>query len=100
MADKAPIRDSEGGSVVTVEVSPNASTTEITGVNAWRKALQVRVAAQAREGAANEELKRFLSEKLGVPRSGIRILRGHASTNKSLFVPITADEARKRLGVK
>jgi hypothetical protein len=100
MADKAPIRDSEGGSVITVEVSSNASATEITGVNAWRKALQVRVAAQAREGAANEELTRFLSEKLGVPRSGVRILRGRASTNKSVFVPVTADEAWKRLRVK
>lgn len=100
MSDKALVRDAEGGSVVKVEVSPNASVTEITGVNAWRMAVQVRVAAQARDGAANDELTRYLSERLGVPRSGLRILRGHTSTTKSVFVPLPAEEARRRLGVR
>lgn len=99
MADKAPVRDAKGGSVMTIDVSPNASVTEITGVNAWRKAVQVRVAAQARDGAANDELTRYLSERLGVPRSSVRILRGQTSTTKSIFVPVPADEVRKRLGV-
>jgi len=93
------VRDAEGGSVIRVEVSPNASRTEISGVNPWRKALQVRVAAQARDGAANEELARYLSDRLGTPRSGVRILRGQTSTTKSVFVPVPAEEARKRLGV-
>jgi len=100
LADKTLVRDTEGGSVVTFEVSPNASRTEVTGVNAWRKAVQVRVAAQARDGAANEELARYLSGLLGVPRSGIRILRGHTSTAKSVFVPLSADKVRGRLGVE
>jgi uncharacterized protein (TIGR00251 family) len=93
------VRDAEGGSVLRVEVSTSASRTEISGVNPWRKAVKVRVAAQARDGAANEELTRYLSERLGVPRSGVRILRGQTSTTKSVFVPVPAEEARKRLGV-
>lgn len=100
MADKTLIKDAKGGSVIAFEVSPNASKTEVTGVNAWRKAVQIRVAAHAREGAANEELTRYLAERLGVPRAGVRILRGHASTAKSVFVPISAGEARRRLGVE
>ena len=100
MSRENPVRDAEGGAVVSVEVSTNASRTEISGVNPWRKALQVRVAAQARDGAANEELTRYLSDKLGVPRSGVRILRGQTSTAKSVFVPVPAEEARKRLGVE
>jgi len=94
------VRDAEGGSVVRVEVSPNASRTEISGVNPWRKAVQVRVAAQARDGAANEELTRYLSERLGVPKSGVRILKGQTSTTKSVFLAVPAEEARRRLGVE
>lgn len=100
MADKAPVRDAKGGSVVTVEVTANASRTEITGVNPWRGAVQVRVAARAKDGAANEELTRYLSERLKVPKSGVRILKGHTSTAKSVFVPVPAEEARRRLGVE
>ncbi|MBN1676979.1 MAG: YggU family protein [Candidatus Thermoplasmatota archaeon] len=100
MLDKALVRDAKGGSVIAVEVSPNASETEITGVNKWRGMVQVRVAAPARDGAANEELVRYLSERLGVPRSGMRILRGHTSTMKAVFVPLRAEEALRRLGVR
>lgn len=99
MADKAPIRDSEGGSVVALEVHPNASETEVGGINSWRGTLRMRVAAQAREGAANEELTRYLSEELGVPRASIRIVKGLSSQEKSVFVPLPAEEVRRRLGV-
>jgi len=100
VTDRAPIRDVEGGSVISFDVSPNASRTEVTGVNQWRKAVQVKVAAQAREGEANEELARYLSELLGVPRSGVRILRGSTSSSKSIFVPVPTDVVRRRLGVE
>lgn len=99
MADRTPFRDAEGGAVVTIDVSPNASKTEVTGVNEWRNAVQVRVAAPAKAGAANQELVRYLSERLGVQRSDVRILRGHTSTTKSVFIPVAAQKVREKLGV-
>ena len=46
----------------------------------------MRLAAQAREGEANEELIRFLARALGVPRSRVTILSGQASRTKRVSV--------------
>ena len=83
-----------------VLVSPGACRTETKGVDSWRGALQVRVAAEPRDGEANTELVKFLSKKLSVPLGDIRIVKGSRSHGKSVFVPLTPDEVRSRLGVK
>lgn len=72
---------------------------EITGINPWRKALQVRVGAQPKEGEANEELIRFLAERLRVPKRSIVIVRGERSSTKLVEVSLEVDEVRRRLGV-
>jgi len=94
---KDHLRPREGGCSLTLDVSPGASRTEISGVNEWRGALQVRVAAEPREGAANEELIRFLAERLGVPRRAITIERGATSSLKVVSLPVDVATARKLL---
>jgi len=93
------VRASGDGSAITIDVSPGAARTEITGVNEWRHAIQVRVAAEPREGRANEELLAFLSERLGVPSGSIRIVKGERSGMKVVTAPLPPDEVRRRLGV-
>lgn len=87
------------GCRIWIDASPGARETAVEGVNQWRRALQVRVGAPAQEGEANEELVRFLSERLGVPRRDVVIVRGGRSTTKLVEVPLPPDEARRRLGV-
>jgi len=87
------------GCTVTIEVTARASKSELVGVNAWRGALQVRVAAEPREGAANEELVRFLSERLGVDKGEVVIVRGERSSKKVVYLPVPAHTAASILGV-
>jgi uncharacterized protein (TIGR00251 family) len=87
----------DGACRIWVDVSPGAAGNEIVGVNEWRKALQVKIAAEPRDGAANEELISFLSAVLGVARRHVRIVRGERSSMKLLEVPLPVDEVRKRL---
>ncbi|HJX04741.1 MAG TPA: DUF167 domain-containing protein [Thermoplasmata archaeon] len=82
---------------ITVDASPGASRTEIVGTNPWRKALQVRIAAQAKDGEANAELVRFLAERLSVPASSVRILRGERSSLKIIQLPLPAERAQRLL---
>lgn len=93
MTSKSFARVHESGCVLTIDASPGASKSEVVGVNRWRGALRVKIAAAAREGEANEELVRFLSERLSVPRQSIRILSGERSSVKTVFVPLAADRA-------
>jgi hypothetical protein len=71
----------EGGALVfAVRVAPRASKTEAAGEHGG--ALKVRVAAPPVEGAANEELTRFLAKSFGVPARAVEIVGGRASKTK------------------
>jgi len=83
---------------IVVDASPEASRTEIVGINPWRKALQVKIAAAAKGGEANSELIRFLAERLSVRTDTIKILRGEKSSLKVIRLPLTAREVRRLLG--
>jgi uncharacterized protein (TIGR00251 family) len=65
--------------------------------------LKVCVTAPPVNGAANEEVVRFLAEQLGVPRSAVRIVRGHGAREKTVEVAssspkVLAARAQQLLG--
>lgn len=67
---------------VAVRVKPNAQQTRIVGVNCERQCLEVALNAPPREGAANDELLRFLRECLSLTKSQARIVGGDKSRDK------------------
>jgi len=76
--------ESEGALSFGVRVVARASRSEVAGEHGG--ALRVRVAAPPVEGAANEELLRFLARELGVPARSIEIVAGRASKSKRVRV--------------
>ena len=72
--------ESSGAVSFAVRVAPRAARTEIAGEHDG--ALKVRVAAPPVEGAANEELVRFLARHFGVPARDVEIVAGHSSKTK------------------
>jgi uncharacterized protein len=82
-SDFRPVIDyrEEGGALVfAVRVAPRASKTAAAGEHGG--ALKVRVAAPPVEGAANEELTRFLAKSLKVPARSVEIVGGLTSKTK------------------
>jgi len=96
---KSYVKGQGSSCTITVDVVPSVQKTELGKVNEWRGALQVKVAARAREGEANEELIRFLAEKLGVSRDSVRILKGGTSKHKTLCIHAPKEKVEKLLGV-
>ncbi|HMS10108.1 MAG TPA: DUF167 domain-containing protein, partial [Pyrinomonadaceae bacterium] len=59
---------------------------------------RVRVASPPVDGAANDELIRFLARRLAVPRSSLEIVTGSASRTKLVRVSgVTAAQLRDAL---
>jgi uncharacterized protein (TIGR00251 family) len=79
------LRHTREGTILNVRVSPGAKRTSIEG-RYGEAALRLRVAAPPVDGKANAELKRFLSELLGVPRSDVTVLRGAGSRDKAVLI--------------
>ena len=88
--------EDEGGALVfAVRVVPRASKSAAAGEHGG--ALRVRVAAPPVEGAANEELARFLAKSLGVAARDVEILSGRASKSKRVRVRGARAEDHLRL---
>jgi len=100
MTSESCVKDHGGFSTITIEASPGASKTEISGTNPWRAAVKIRIAAQPKEGEANAELIRFLAETLSVPANEVEIIKGERSSLKVIRVHADADKVRSLLGVE
>lgn len=87
----------EGAATVTlvIHVQPRARRTEVVGPHGG--AIKIRLQAPPVDGAANAELIRFLSERLGVPRQSIRIVSGETGRRKRVRVTGAPDAAARLL---
>ena len=83
--------EADGAITFAVRVVPRASKSALAGEHDG--ALRIRIAAPPVEGAANEELVRFLARTFGVAPRAVEILSGHTSKLKRVRVA-GADPAR------
>jgi len=69
--------------VLNLHITPNAEKFEVSGFDAWRNALKVRVRSKPIEGKANKEIEQELSRVLGAE---VKIISGGKSRNKKIIV--------------
>lgn len=89
---------SENTLTFTVRVVPRASKSEIVGEHDG--ALKVRIASPPVDGAANEELIKFLAKSFGVAKNAVEIISGHSSKLKLVRITgVQADPVRRFFGL-
>jgi uncharacterized protein (TIGR00251 family) len=87
--------------IFAIRVTPRSAK---PGVGGWRagadgrEELEVRVAEAPADGAANEAVVNLLAKALGISRSEVSIISGHASRHKRVATPFDDRELRRRLG--
>ena len=76
------LKENKGGNgvLISIRVQPGSRKSEIVGP--LGDSLKIKIAAPPVEGAANEALREFLAEKLGVSKSKIQLLKGQSSRQK------------------
>ena len=80
---------------LTLHIQPGAKKTEIVGIHG--DALKIRLMAPPVDGKANAALLEFVSARLGVAKSTIRLISGQTSRRKVLEVTIVPDDIEQRL---
>lgn len=78
--DEFFVREDKKGCTFRVHVVPKSHDDAIAGM--YGDALRVRLRAPPVEGRANEALRSFLAEELGIPVENLEILSGRASRRK------------------
>jgi uncharacterized protein len=90
------VRDTKAGAILSVHIQPKASTTECVGI--YGDAIKIRVAAPPVDGAANDELIRFLARQLSIPSTAVWIHSGAGGRHKRIFIKeVTAQLVMARL---
>jgi hypothetical protein len=93
-----PIAATPHGIRLTLHIQPRASRTELAGVHG--DAVKIRLAAPPVDGAANDELVRFLAGLLGVPSKAVCLTAGQSGRRKTVEVSgVNHETARRRLGL-
>ncbi len=88
------------GVIVRFHIQPKASHSKICGEYGEEGSvrLKIRIAAPPVDGAANEELIRFLKKVTGVPVSRLSIIRGETSKAKDvLFQGVSMEALAEKL---
>ena len=86
--------------VLPIRVTPRSAKPGIGGWRAQedgREELEVRVAEAPADGAANDAAVRLIAKAFGISRSEVSIISGETSRHKRFAIPLSLEEARRRL---
>ena len=78
------LRETSGGTLLSVKLQPRASKNEIG--EPLGDELKIKVTAPPVDAAANQALIELLSEKLGCSRGRVELIRGHTSRHKTVML--------------
>lgn len=77
-------KELDNGIVLKIKAVPNSSKNEICGI--LDDALKVKIKAPAVENKANEELVKYFSKLLKLPKSSVVLKAGGTSKLKTLYI--------------
>ena len=83
-------------SLIDIHVQPGARKTEVVGV--YGEAIKIKVAATPERGIANDALIEFIAERLDIPKSAVKLVRGRTGRSKTIAIEgMSEAEARQKL---
>jgi uncharacterized protein (TIGR00251 family) len=90
------LRETAGGTLLSVKLQPRASKNEIG--EAFGDELKIKVTAPPVDAAANQALIELLAKKLGCSRGQVELIRGQTLRHKTLMLHgLNPDEAAQKL---
>ena len=78
------LRETSGGTLLSVKLQPRASNNDIGPP--LGDELKIKVTAPPVDAAANQALVEFLADKLKCSRGKVELLRGHTSRHKTILL--------------
>ena len=83
-------KHTDNGILLNIKVVPNSSKTMVMGIEeagiVAEPFLKIKISSPANENKANEELIKFLSKELKIPKSSIKLLKGEKNKEKKLLL--------------
>jgi uncharacterized protein (TIGR00251 family) len=78
------LKAGEGGVYLRVHAQPGAKNSSLRGLHG--EAVKIAVKEAAQDGKANRAIEHFVARELGLAKSSVSVISGHASRSKRLFI--------------
>ncbi len=85
MENKANFKNGKAGSAISVRVTTRSPRTAIAGI-LDDGTIKIKLTSPPIDGKANEELIRYLSGVMQIPKTNIEIISGQANKNKLIVL--------------
>ncbi|MEI6056325.1 MAG: DUF167 domain-containing protein [Lentisphaerota bacterium] len=95
--DLLPITEKDGWLTFKSRVQPGASKSSISGL--YGDSIKITLNAPPVDGKANEELIKFLSKTLDIPKSSISIISGETNRSKLIKCRISKSEFLSKIQI-
>ncbi|MEK6590166.1 MAG: DUF167 domain-containing protein [Nitrospinota bacterium] len=82
--NKLRLKEDENNVILGVRVQPRSSKNEVCGV--FKDEIKIKLTSPPIDGEANEGLREFLSDILGISKGQIEIISGHRSKSKLIKI--------------
>ena len=92
MIDRKTFENTKEGLIVRLKIIPNSSKNEFVWEN---DGLKIKITAQPVENKANKALVDFVSKKLKIAKSNIKIVKGELNKEKTIFIQGADEEIFK-----
>lgn len=90
------LRETSGGTLLSVKLQPRASANEIGAP--LGDELKIKVTAPPVDAAANQALVEFLADKLDCSRGKVELIRGQTSRHKTIMLHgFTPEQVRQKI---
>lgn len=94
------IEASEAGCYLNLEILPGSKESKILDIDPWRHALRISISSPPVSGKANSELLNMFEKIFPESKGMIVLAKGGKSRSKRLFIPLSEQVIRERLGLK
>ncbi len=93
------IRPSKDGTLIDIEVSPNAKRERIKGYNSWRGRIVVEMKEKPEKFKVNKEIISFFSKIFNISKNNVKIVNGEKNPLKTILLEgIDVEEAEEVIG--
>jgi len=80
------VEERGNGCIVHIKVKIGKNRMFPSGIDAWRKRIEIEINEEPRKGKANKEIIKTMAEYFEVGEEGVYIIYGKASREKGIFV--------------
>ena len=81
------VKEHQDGTLLNISVTPNSDSVVFpSGLNKWRKSLEIKVSSPAKDNRANKDIIKTIADFFEKPMRDVFVVSGSKNKNKTILI--------------